>query len=93
MCATNSIDHIFYEHWMAPGMHVSSIKRPEIEVKAIKRADRVIIHWNDPAPIHVAAKGVVIEERVEPTPAHSPRFRSERAGIVDDVAAQNAVSR
>jgi ornithine cyclodeaminase/alanine dehydrogenase-like protein (mu-crystallin family) len=44
---------------------LSSIKRPEIEVKAIKRADRVIIHWNDPAPIHVAAKGVVIEEKVE----------------------------
>jgi ornithine cyclodeaminase/alanine dehydrogenase-like protein (mu-crystallin family) len=45
-------------------MHLSSIKRPEIEVKAIKRADRVIIHWNEPAPIHVAAKGVVIEEKV-----------------------------
>ena len=45
-------------------MHVSSIKRPEIEVAAMKRADRVVIHWNDPAPIHVAAKGVVIEERV-----------------------------
>jgi ornithine cyclodeaminase/alanine dehydrogenase-like protein (mu-crystallin family) len=25
----------------------------------------VVIHWNEPAPIHVAAKGVVIEERVE----------------------------
>ena len=45
-------------------MHVSSIKRPEIEVKAIKRADRVVIHWNDPKPIHVAAQGVVIEEKV-----------------------------
>jgi alanine dehydrogenase len=65
MCASNSIDHIFFERWIEPGMHLSSIKRPEIEVKAIKRADRVIIHWNDPAPIHVAAKGVVIEEKVE----------------------------
>src|SRR5262245_11263391 len=65
MCATNSIDHIFFERWIEPGMHVSSIKRPEIEVAAIKRADRVIIHWNDPAPIHVAAKGVTIEETVE----------------------------
>ena len=64
MCATNSIDHIFFERWIEPGMHLSSIKRPEIEVKAIKRADRVIIHWNEPAPIHVAAKGVVIEEKV-----------------------------
>ena len=65
MCATNSIDHIFFEHWIEPGMHLSSIKRPEIEVAAIKRADRVIIHWNDPAPIHVAAKGVTIEEKTE----------------------------
>ena len=65
MCASNSIDHIFFERWIEPGMHLSSIKRPEIEVKAIKRADRVIIHWNDPTPIHVAAKGVVIEEKVE----------------------------
>jgi alanine dehydrogenase len=65
MCATNSIDHIFFARWIEPGMHVSSIKRPEIEVAAIKRADRVVIHWNDPAPIHVAAKGVTIEEAVE----------------------------
>jgi alanine dehydrogenase len=65
MCATNSIDHIFFERWVEPGMHVTSIKRPEIEVKAIKRADRVVIHWNEPSPIHVAAKGVVIEEKVE----------------------------
>ncbi len=65
MCATNSIDHIFFERWIEPGMHVTSIKRPEIEVKAIKRADRVVIHWNEPSPIHVAAKGVVIEEKVE----------------------------
>jgi alanine dehydrogenase len=65
MCATNSIDHIFFERWIEPGMHLSAIKRPEIEAKAIKRADRVAIHWNEPSPAHVAAKGVVIEERVE----------------------------
>jgi len=65
MCATNSIDHIFFERWIEPGMHVTSIKRPEIEVAAIKRADRVLIHWNEPSPIHVVAKGVVIEEKVE----------------------------
>jgi alanine dehydrogenase len=65
MCATNSIDNIFFARWVEPGMHVTSIKRPEIEVAAIKRADRVLIHWNEPSPIHVAAKGVVIEEKVE----------------------------
>jgi ornithine cyclodeaminase/alanine dehydrogenase-like protein (mu-crystallin family) len=65
MCATNSIDHIFSAHSIEPGMHITSIKRPEIDVGAVKRADRVVIHWNEPAPIHVAAKGVVIEEKVE----------------------------
>jgi ornithine cyclodeaminase/alanine dehydrogenase-like protein (mu-crystallin family) len=65
MCATNSIDNIFFARWLEPGMHLTSIKRPEIEVAAIKRADRVLIHWNEPSPIHVVAKGVVIEEKVE----------------------------
>jgi len=65
LCATNSIDHVFHERWLAPGMHVSAIKRPEIEVAAIKRADRVVVHWNEASPIHVAAAGVVIEEKVE----------------------------
>jgi ornithine cyclodeaminase/alanine dehydrogenase-like protein (mu-crystallin family) len=65
MCATNSIDHIFFARWIEPGMHVTSIKRPEIEAAAVKRADRVVIHWNEPSPLHVAAKGVVIEEKVE----------------------------
>src|SRR3989442_702080 len=64
MCPTNSTDPVFFERWIEPGMHLSSIKRPEIEVKAVKRADCVIIHWNDPTPIHVAAKDVVIEEKV-----------------------------
>jgi len=63
MCATNSIDPVFFEPWIEPGMHLSSIKRPEIEAQAIKRADRVVIHWNDPAPMQLAAAGVVIEEK------------------------------
>ena len=65
MCATNSIDPVFFECWIEPGMHLSSIKRTEIEINAIKRADRVVIHWNDPAPIHVAARGAVIEEKTQ----------------------------
>ncbi len=64
MCATNSIDNIFFERWIEPGMHLTSVKRPEIAAEAVKRADRVVIHWNEPSPIQVAAKGVVIEERV-----------------------------
>jgi alanine dehydrogenase len=51
MCASNSEDAIFFAQWIEPGMHLSSIKKPEIEMKAIKRADRVVIHTRDIKPI------------------------------------------
>jgi ornithine cyclodeaminase/alanine dehydrogenase-like protein (mu-crystallin family) len=65
MCATNTLDNIFFARWIEPGMHVTSIKRPEIEAAAIERANRVVIHWNEPSPLHVVAAGVVNEEKSE----------------------------
>src|ERR1700719_3477916 len=56
MCATNSIDNIFFERWIRPGIHLSSIKLPEIEIAAIRRADRLVIHSHEDKPLHVAAK-------------------------------------
>jgi ornithine cyclodeaminase/alanine dehydrogenase-like protein (mu-crystallin family) len=50
MCATNSIDNMFFARWIEPGMHVSSIKLPEIEVAAIQRADRLVIYTRDANP-------------------------------------------
>src|SRR6266581_5106044 len=44
MCATNSIDNVFFERWIEPGMHFSSIKITEIELAAIRRADRLVLH-------------------------------------------------
>ena len=57
MCASNSLDNIFFEHWIEPGMHLSSIKVPEIEPKAVKRADRVVIHVHDAKPIITRDQG------------------------------------
>jgi len=51
MCASNSLDAIFFERWLEPGMHVSSIKQPEIEVKALKSADRVVLHAHEAGPV------------------------------------------
>ncbi len=51
LCATNSEDAIFFEHWIQPGMHIGSIKKPELDRPAIRRADRVIIHARDNRPI------------------------------------------
>jgi ornithine cyclodeaminase/alanine dehydrogenase-like protein (mu-crystallin family) len=63
MCASNSIEHIFFARWLEPGMHLSSIKRPEIEAKAIRRADRVVLHSNDATPIHVVTRDLEVPEK------------------------------
>ena len=62
MCATNTLEPVFFERWVEPGMHLSSIKRPEIEPAAIKRADVFFLHSNDGKPIHVLAKDIEVEE-------------------------------
>jgi ornithine cyclodeaminase/alanine dehydrogenase-like protein (mu-crystallin family) len=65
MCATNTIDNVFFARWAKPGLHISSIKRPEVEVAAVKRSDIVVLHSNDATPMHLFAKGVTIPEKVE----------------------------
>ena len=65
MCASNSLDHIFFARWIEPGVHLSSIKIPEIEPNAVKRADRVAIHVRDAKPIHVVTKDLVMPEIAE----------------------------
>lgn len=65
MCATNTVDNIFFARWLEPGMHVSSIKKPEVEPAAIKRADHLVIHARDAAPFHVTPPGLVVPEQAE----------------------------
>jgi ornithine cyclodeaminase/alanine dehydrogenase-like protein (mu-crystallin family) len=65
MCATNSIEPVFLARWIAPGMHLSAIKLPEIEGAAVARADRLVIHTHDAKPLHVAAKGLASPETGE----------------------------
>jgi ornithine cyclodeaminase/alanine dehydrogenase-like protein (mu-crystallin family) len=62
MCATNSLDNIFFERWIRPGMHLSSIKVPEIEIAAIKRANRLVIHTHDAKPLHVTTNDIAVPE-------------------------------
>lgn len=63
MCATNALEAVFFERWLEPGMHVTSIKQPEIEAAVLKRADRVAVHVHDAAPDHAAPAGVSSPER------------------------------
>jgi alanine dehydrogenase len=65
MCASSSLDNIFFERWIEPGMHLSSIKRPEIEIAALRKVDRIVIHSNDEKPIHVFAKDLVNAEKAK----------------------------
>ncbi|MGH6676998.1 MAG: hypothetical protein ACRECE_12355, partial [Xanthobacteraceae bacterium] len=65
MCATNTVDPVFFEIWIERGMHLSSIKRPEIESKAIRRCDRVSVHANDAKPIHVMTTNLAVPESAD----------------------------
>jgi alanine dehydrogenase len=64
LCATNAIESVFFARWVAPGMHLSSIKRPEIEPAAMARADHVFIHTRISTPQQVIAEGLdILPER------------------------------
>lgn len=62
LCSTNSIAPIFFKSSMRPGMHLSAIKKPEIEADAIRAADRVAVHTKHENPILALSKGVDFQE-------------------------------
>lgn len=62
LCATSAIEHVFFERWVRPGLHISSIKRPEIEPAAMRRADRLVIHTHDATPLHVTTRDLAVPE-------------------------------
>jgi ornithine cyclodeaminase/alanine dehydrogenase-like protein (mu-crystallin family) len=62
ICATNTLVPVFFERWVEPGMHMSSIKRQEIEPAAVRRADIIAVHSRDGKPIIVMAKDVHVAE-------------------------------
>ncbi len=74
MCATNSLDSIFFERWVEPGMHLSSIKLAEIERAAIKRAGRVVVHSRETSSLFFNVKGLV-SEKEKKDQADPPRIR------------------
>ena len=65
MCGSNSLDPIFFQKWVEPGMHLSSIKKPEIEPAAIRAAQKVVVHTHDTSPILVVAKGANFRENTK----------------------------
>ena len=65
MCATSSIANVFFARWVEPGMHLSSIKRPEIETAAIKMAAVTVIHSHEATPLHITTAGLHHPEKDE----------------------------
>ena len=63
MCASNSLDPIFFERWVVPGLHMTSIKLPEIEPKAVKRAGRLVLHAHEQSPIHVTTHDLALAKK------------------------------
>ena len=64
LCATNAIEPVLFARWVKPGMHLSAIKRPEIEAAAVKRADHVFIHTRISTPQQEIAAGLdILPER------------------------------
>lgn len=66
MCGTSTVEPVFFERWIGPGLHISAIKAEEIEPAAIRRADRVVVHTNSEPPLNVYSKGL-----------HSPHAKAD----------------
>ncbi|OGQ82150.1 MAG: hypothetical protein A3F90_09915 [Deltaproteobacteria bacterium RIFCSPLOWO2_12_FULL_60_19] len=43
-CATNARETVLHAPWVEPGMHVTDVKRIEIDRLILDRADRIVIH-------------------------------------------------
>ena len=44
LCATNTASHVFRAEWLKPGMHISTIRSPELEPAAVRQCDVVVVH-------------------------------------------------
>jgi ornithine cyclodeaminase/alanine dehydrogenase-like protein (mu-crystallin family) len=54
LCATNSMQPILPADWLEPGMHVSSLKRLELDASTVRAADIIVTHSrNADAPMQV----------------------------------------
>jgi ornithine cyclodeaminase/alanine dehydrogenase-like protein (mu-crystallin family) len=65
MCATSSIDPVFFAPWIEKGVHLSSIKQPEIEIAALEKVDRFAIHSDEEKPLLFSTKEVAAPQHLE----------------------------
>lgn len=65
MCATNSMEPILPAEWLEPGMHVSSLKRLELDASVIGRADVTFIHMRDAGSKTIRTAGAELSSDTE----------------------------
>jgi ornithine cyclodeaminase/alanine dehydrogenase-like protein (mu-crystallin family) len=75
LCATNANASVFRAEWLAPGMHVGTIRGQELPPEAVRGADLVAIHDRGARAQTIATRGVVM-----------PRDRHTIAGLEDVMA-------
>ena len=54
ICTTNSISPLFDGEILPSGIHVSCVKPCELDVTTYRRADPLIIHWQEAKPYQIA---------------------------------------
>ena len=60
LCATNAGQHVFFERWLEPGMHVGTIRGPELEAGVLKRSDFIVVHDRSARPAIAVTRDVVM---------------------------------
>lgn len=65
MCATNSMEPVFPPEWLEPGMHVSSLKRLELDASVVAGADVTFIHMRDAGSKTIRSAGAELSSDTE----------------------------
>src|SRR5215208_2517772 len=65
MCATNSMEPVFSAEWLEPGMHVSSLKRLELDANVVAGADVTFIHMREAGSKTIRSAGAELASDTE----------------------------
>jgi alanine dehydrogenase len=57
VCATNSIDPVVKAEWLREGMHVTDVKKGEIDAQTRRRMDVIVVHQHRAYETWVAGEG------------------------------------
>jgi len=65
MCATNSTEPVLDKEWLAPGMHIGSVSRLELDADVVAAADVVFVHVREAQYRIVRALGADLAQDVQ----------------------------